>query len=386
MQRLMISVAMAVVVLAGVDCGGSTDFELTGDAATDGSRAPDTSSSGHDSGDRDAASHAEASTHKEAGILDARTVAEGGSRDSDTIGDSEKTADAPIPHDSGPHDSGTGHDSGPPDSGTGHDSGPPDSGTGHDAGTPFDVASVPGLALWLNASVGVTASGTSHVSVWADQSGNHNDASELDATYQPMLVASSIDHLPAVHFTASVGGGTMMTIADSSTLEWSTGDYLIAVVTRYDNRPSATPATEAAIGYGTLFSKQVNGGGVALFANTPASGGAAGSTAFSSYVSAMGGVSNTALGFNDGTARLLATARTMGTTLALRVNGSQTATGAVPSVDVDEPFVGARLGASGETLVQQLDGDIAEMIAVKGALAPGDLAGIEAYLMTKYGL
>jgi len=87
--------------------------------------------------------------------------------------------------------------------------------------------------------------------------------------------------------------------------------------------------------------------GVAFYGNTPASDMAGGTTAFSSYVYVSHGVTDTATGFNDDVARLLGAQRTGATTLSLRVNGTQTATNTVPSMDVDEVGVGARIGASG---------------------------------------
>jgi hypothetical protein len=35
--------------------------------------------------------------------------------------------------------------------------------------------------------------------------------------------------------------------------------------------------------------------------------------------------------------------------------------------------------------VSRLDGDIAEVIAVRGSIAASDLSGLEGYLMSKYG-
>jgi hypothetical protein len=182
-----------------------------------------------------------------------------------------------------------------------------------------------------------------------------------------------------------------LNIADSATLQWGSEDYLIEVVTRYDNMPTVTSATDRATGYGTFYSKQTQNPqlpaeGVAFFGNTPASDMAGGTTAFSSYVYVASGVTNAATGFNDGTARLLGTQRTGTTTLALRVNGAETATKTVQTMNVDEVGTGARIGASGDATIARLDGDIAEMIAVKGAISATDLATIESYLAAKYGL
>lgn len=268
-----------------------------------------------------------------------------------------------------------------------------DAGTNDGSDPDGGIAAIPGVVLWLDAAKGVTTN-QGKVTTWVDQSGNHNDASQQNANWQPSLVATGIDGLPSVHFNAGPPegtSGTMLNIADSATLQWASGDYLIEVVTRYDNVPSATRTTEAAIGVGTLYSKQTQNpalpaDGIALFGNTPASDNAGGTTAFSSFVYVSHGVINTTDGFNDGSARLLATQRTGGTILALRVNGVQAATATVPSMNVDETAVGARLGASGDATNARLDGDIAEMIAVKGTISATDLETLETYLTSKYGL
>ncbi|MEP6859919.1 MAG: hypothetical protein ABJE66_04825 [Deltaproteobacteria bacterium] len=258
------------------------------------------------------------------------------------------------------------------------------------------IADVPGVVLWLDAAQGVTTD-QGKVTLWADRSGNHNDASQQNANWQPAVVAAGIHGLPSVHFTGQVASGqqasygTLLNIADSATLQWASADYLIEVVTRYDNTPTGTVATERATGYGTLYSKQTQNPqlpaeGVAFFANTPAGDTASGTTAFSSYVYVSHGVTDSAQGFNDGVARLLGTQRVGATTLSLRVNGVEAATSTVPSMNVDEVGVGARIGASGDATIARLDGDIAEMIVVKGSIAATDLATLETYLTTKYGL
>jgi hypothetical protein len=357
MKRLSMRACVATGILAVAACGGSGDASV----------------GGGDDGGADALA--------------------------DTGGGQDATADASGHPDSAADTGGGGVDSGPVNDGAASSDGGGDGAPPTDGGNPLPdggVASIPGVVLWLDAAQGVT-SAAGKVSAWADQSGNHNDANQQNANWQPTLRATGIDGLPSVHFTedaAPDGGvasyGNMMNVADSATLQWGTGDYLVEIVTRYDNVPSALPAGGAAVGYGTFYSKQSQGSaaiaGVGFFGNTPSTATVAGTTAFSSFVDPAHGVSNTTLGFNDNTARLLATQRTGGTTLALRVNGAQTTTAPVPSTDVGETAVGVRIGASGDASTARLDGDIAEMIAVKGTISTADLSAIETYLITKYGL
>ena len=56
-----------------------------------------------------------------------------------------------------------------------------------------------GLKLWLEADTGITLNG-SNVSAWADQSGSGADAAQTVAANQPLLMANSINGLPAVSF------------------------------------------------------------------------------------------------------------------------------------------------------------------------------------------
>ncbi len=72
--------------------------------------------------------------------------------------------------------------------------------------------------------------------------------------------------------------------------------------------------------------------------------------------------------------------------LGILVNGADAgaATGAGYAVDVSAPGYIARIG--GTQGGQDLQGDIAEVIAVQGPLSDQDLQELQTYLMTKYGL
>jgi hypothetical protein len=94
-------------------------------------------------------------------------------------------------------------------------------------------------------------------------------------------------------------------------------------------------------------------------------------------------------GLNDGTARLYGGRRTGGTSVETRINGVAVGAQVTPTVvDVSAVGVPIALGldvANGEGS-QQLDGDIAEVVAIRGTLAAADLACFESYLITKYAL
>ena len=55
------------------------------------------------------------------------------------------------------------------------------------------------LQLWLKADAGVELNGRT-VSRWVDQSGNENDANQLDARYQPLSVSKGLNGFPVLRF------------------------------------------------------------------------------------------------------------------------------------------------------------------------------------------
>jgi hypothetical protein len=85
----------------------------------------------------------------------------------------------------------------------------------------------------------------------------------------------------------------------------------------------------------------------------------------------------------------------VGTVMSIRVNGKETdsktfgsvldVTGDISDSGLDADGIITTIGASYSD-VSRLDGDIAELIAVKGTIKASDLAGIEGYLIGKYAL
>ena len=62
---------------------------------------------------------------------------------------------------------------------------------------------VSGLRLWLNGDAGVTHDSSGLVSVWADQSGNTNNATQSNGSQQPTIVSNAINAHPVIHFNGS---------------------------------------------------------------------------------------------------------------------------------------------------------------------------------------
>jgi hypothetical protein len=244
----------------------------------------------------------------------------------------------------------------------------------------WTVTSITGLVLWLDANKGVTTSGSS-ISAWADQSGQSNDAASGTAT--PTLVSSSINSLPAAHFVSS--SAQYVTITDATTLQWGTGDYYVAVVAKFDNNPDGGITT----GIGALYTKLGSGSGALFFANDynyalSIDGGTTDVTAGLSSLEDPSTEVQYAASYNDGSPRLYAVMRASGTE-TLRVNASQVAS-STSSVDVTESGFNVEIGLMSSLPAAALDGDIAEVIAVKGTLSSTDLTNVESYLTTKYGL
>jgi len=245
----------------------------------------------------------------------------------------------------------------------------------------IDVASVPGLVLWLDATRGVLHfSGV--VASWADQSGQKNDAAQSIVYNRPTFAASAINGLPAVHFDMNAQWGTFLTIADSASLRWGTDDVYLAVVARFDNDVGGTGSNSR---FGTFYFKQGASGGPFFHANAPGKTPTSG-FAFELSDDAAHRVVSTGLGYDDARGHLFAVRR-RGTTLELRHNGAPDGARTVPVVDVSAPGVAVSLGATMERIdSNRLNGDIAEILAVRGALSDATLAGVESYLRAKYAL
>lgn len=72
-----------------------------------------------------------------------------------------------------------------------------------DSGHPFTPSDIAGLMLWLDASDAATITGSSTASVWADKSGNANDATQSTGGNQPTISTLAINGLTALSFNGS---------------------------------------------------------------------------------------------------------------------------------------------------------------------------------------
>ncbi len=259
----------------------------------------------------------------------------------------------------------------------------------------WNVSVGAGLVLWLDSTTGLIPTEDAGADAgtylfWADQSGNGNNATSVGAS---TVVDAALGGMPVVRFN---GSSDYLIVADSPSLEFGTGDFLIAEVAQH------TTPTDAGVGYGFLFSKQdeVHAPylGPALIANT----GLLTSGIQAQVASGTGSVFSGLTGYNNGTPFYVTMHRFAVTsdagaeaaalaTLNLRIGGADAgaATGAGYADNVSAGDGGAGswpLYIGGNNQKQDVRGDIAEVIAIKGSIADADLASLEAYLKAKYGL
>jgi hypothetical protein len=266
-------------------------------------------------------------------------------------------------------------------------------------GSTFTPASVLGLVLWLEADVSSSLTlltvdaGSPRVTEWADQTSHQNNAKGSVSLpgRDPTVNASAINSLPAVHFTQ--GGltsqnGNELTIVDNTdmSLQWGTGDFYVAAVGDYDN----AVANGANFGVGNFFSKSMGTGtlngesGVLLYGNIPSTSNSNPTVGlFFATAASTNNFVVTTNAYNTGAAHLFAIRR-RSNQLDILVDGASVATSTSTGIDVSNANTLVRIGADGDANLVRLDGDIGEMLAVKGALSLADEVSINAYLKGKW--
>jgi hypothetical protein len=254
---------------------------------------------------------------------------------------------------------------------------PPDAVQPFDDG--FDVGSLPGLVLWLDAVRGVTMSpastgSTFNVMSWKDQSPSGNDVGNTGQ--------EAASFFPGDFHNWYWGGGAPVIDLDffatmatrdrtngTPTLGLGTGDLLVEVVAAWRNDTFARPSPISlgrVVDTGSLtfliFDTQSNGapGNITLrLSNDP--------------LISSPNVSNNKL-------RLLGAHRAVTgglATVELRVDGR-----------VDQVSMGAPPRDLGAAAFAQVGPacDVAEVVIIKGPIAPAALAALESHLKAKYGL
>jgi hypothetical protein len=217
----------------------------------------------------------------------------------------------------------------------------------NDGSSTFDVAALPGLVLWLDASKGVVAQGTNAVGTWKDQSPKGNDVTLFAGTSS--LVASLIHGYPAVALPPS---SALRGPQGSTDFTWGTDDFLVEGVTIMGS------------GNGTLLTcANIGGFGASL--------GVLMSDAWASVGDGtLPAVQVQTMSSIAAAPHVLGLRRTPGI-VDLRVDGASMTGTATTAANVHGiPVIGGGVVAVA----------VAELIVVHGTTSPKDLAGPQGYL------
>ena len=249
---------------------------------------------------------------------------------------------------------------------------------GNDVAPPWTPAVIPGLVLWLEADRGVEAAPGEGVTEWRDQSPLHNDARQGAEMHAPRLATNPLNGMPALEFTSK----KWLMINDDLSLRWGVLDFLVLVVFRSPGcektdcilqqlyRKQEVESPWVGPGLGLQPGGQIE---VHLSHRAPNHW----------LVSNAGGY--------DSDRTHLAGAQRLSSWPSLRIDGANFPS-ALPTEVVNVDAVGqhAYIGAHGINPGHPLDfpfnGHIGAIIAVQGPILAADLAQLESYLMTKYGI
>lgn len=240
------------------------------------------------------------------------------------------------------------------DTGTSNDAGPDATSTD---GGPWTPKSFGGLALWLDTSVGVVADlqQTGYVKRWLDQSGNGNNAEKVDNNGTGLAVDPQAIN---GHDVIVCGYQTHFEVADSASVQFGTGGFLVAAVLKYGGNTASTI-------YPVIQKNQT----LQLW---------------------MPIQNEQALKFGAGSKTLSASFTTpkwttviAQSTMSLEFDGV-TSTGPAATEDVSAPGWPVFLCGTQGTTTPKVE--FAEIIMVKGTAKPADVVALKAYFKTKYGL
>jgi hypothetical protein len=222
------------------------------------------------------------------------------------------------------------------------------------------VKSLPGLVLWVEATVGVnTINQSNAVASWSDQSGKGDDlAAGGPPSPPPTYSPAGLNGGPAVQFPS----GAMATTSAGGNASFG-GDFLVEYVAieptttmQYDAVVTLPQANEVRFDI-------LNNGGCDLI--------------IVQGLSQIGDVMCTKTNLSGTSPHLFGFRRTntaSSPTFEVRIDGAASASGSSPLYGIS--LVGAGLYA----------GTFAEVVAISGPTTDTDLAALEGYLKGKYGL
>lgn len=249
------------------------------------------------------------------------------------------------------------------------------------AGASFDVASLSGLKLWLDASDAstITQSG-GLVSLWADKSGQAFHVSQATDANKPTYDATKLGGRGAVYFGASaqraLQSATVSGLVNTSSLTVHAVIVRRGALLKYSTiigQMQPTPA--AGKGFALNFATANSGGlGTDAFLPTGTTSGASGAIAHAPKV-----VTATVSPLSD--IRLAASTR-------LRVGGTEltpTAYGSATTISMESAIL-----TVGNWIPSRVDmgwpGDICELIVRSAAATTSEITATEQYLAKKWGI
>lgn len=229
---------------------------------------------------------------------------------------------------------------------------------------PSNLATPANMSVWLRSDTGITET-TGVITAWTDKGSNANNASGT-VGLGPVVATGSLNGYNTVQF----GGAKYMQIADAASLDLNASGVSFVAVTKSTNSAGATQGIitkEATWNYSVKMS-----------------------------VSGLGGV-----GFSNGAATPSSDEATVGSapvnnwniTIMNKsdkyyVNGSEAGASAyTPAANnANNVYVGVWHQTAGPTVLNQLTGDIAEIIVYNGQLTTSERQKIEGYIAHRYGL
>jgi hypothetical protein len=234
---------------------------------------------------------------------------------------------------------------------------------------PGSGASIPldGLQLWLNAGEGVSLGANNAVVQWADQSGNANNAQQIDETMAPVLVPNALNGLPVVRFD---GANDFMDVADSDNLS-ITGDICTFYVIKLTDFAT----------FRSVWGKTV--------ANQPAPNDlyilpSSGLPRFFRGNGVSGAQSATGLRAYPANNFVVAGVQAAGSAVTHYLTGRGNGSGTITTTPVDGNR-SLRIGSRDDG-VTRMKGDLAELVIYDRALSGDELRGVMRYLGEKYAI
>jgi hypothetical protein len=214
-----------------------------------------------------------------------------------------------------------------------------------------------GLRMWLRADAGVTADANNQIAIWADQSSNGNNVTQVNTANQPALVGNAMNGQPVVHFNGSSSYLTLPSGLNSN----SALPVTLVVVTRsatslqglFDSAPNQANTFRFFSNYVELWSQSP-----CVTLAPPSSG------AITSVISQANGSNNR--------------------TLDVYLNGLEQGGGVKTGNNSPVAIINGQIGRINSGYYY--NGDIAEVLFYNRALSSDERVQVEAYLNTKYGV